>query len=70
MPNKTITIEGMTCPHCEAHVKKALEGLEGVDGATVSHERKTAVVTLSREVPDALLKRAVEDEGYQVLGIA
>ena len=66
----TLTIEGMMCKNCVAHVKKALEGLEGVDGATVSHERKTAVVTLSREVPDALLKRAVEDEGYQVLGIA
>ena len=67
---KTMKIEGMMCPHCEAAVKKALEALDGVQEAAVSHEAGTAVVTLSGEVADAVLKEAVEAKEYKVLGIA
>ena len=66
---KTMKIEGMMCGHCEARVKKTLEALEGVSEAAVSHEAGTAVVTLSKEVADEVLKKAVEDQDYQVLGI-
>ena len=66
---KTMKIEGMMCPHCEAAVKKALEALDGVDAAEVSHEAGTAVVTMSAEVADAALKEAVEAKEYKVLGI-
>ena len=66
---KTMKIEGMMCGHCEARVKKTLEALEGVSEAAVSHEEGTAVVTLSKEVADEVLKKAVEDQDYQVLGI-
>mgnify|MGYP003290295247 FL=1 len=57
---KTLTIEGMMCTHCEARVKKALEALENVTQAQVSHEKGTAVVTLSADVPNDTLKQAVE----------
>ncbi|MBQ6173142.1 MAG: cadmium-translocating P-type ATPase [Clostridia bacterium] len=67
---KTLTIEGMMCPRCEAHVKKALEALEGVAEAQVSHVAGTAVVTLTAPVDDAALKKAVEDADYTVKGIA
>ena len=67
--SKTIHIEGMMCGHCEATVKKALEALDGVTGAAVSHETGTAVVTLSRDVADADLKAAVEAKDYTVTGI-
>lgn len=66
---KTITIEGMMCGHCEAAVKKALEALEGVSEAVVSHEKGTAVVTLSGDVANEVLTKAVEDEDYKVVGI-
>ncbi len=66
---KTIKIEGMMCEHCEATVKKALEALPGVTNADVSHEKGTAVVSLSSEVDDSALKKAVEDKDYTVLGI-
>lgn len=66
---KTITIEGMMCGHCEASVKKALEELDGVTEAVVSHEKGTAVVTLSNEISDDVLKKAVEDKDYTVKGI-
>ena len=66
---KTLQIEGMMCGHCEARVKKALEELPEVSGAEVSHETGTAVVTLSAEVDDAVLKKAVEDQDYKVTGI-
>lgn len=66
---KTITIEGMMCGHCEASVKKALEELDGVAEAVVSHEKGTAVVTLSNEISDDVLKKAVEDKDYTVKGI-
>ena len=67
---KTMKIEGMMCPHCEAAVKKALEALEGVDAAEVSHEAGTAIVSMSAEVADAALKEAVEAKDYKVTGIA
>ena len=67
---KTITIEGMMCGHCEATVKKALEGIDGVREATVSHEKGTAVVDLTADVDNAVLKKAVEDKDYKVTGIA
>ncbi|MCH5277334.1 MAG: heavy metal translocating P-type ATPase [Desulfovibrionaceae bacterium] len=70
MQEKTLQIEGMSCGHCSARVKKALEDVDGVSQAVVSHERKNAVVTLSRDVPDDVLKQAVEAQGYQVVGIA
>ncbi len=64
---KTIKIEGMMCMHCEARVKTALEALDGVDSAEVSHEKGTAVVTLSKDVPDDFLKETVEVQGYKVV---
>ncbi len=67
---KTMKIEGMMCPHCEAAVKKALEALEGVEAAEVSHEAGTAVVSMSAEVADAVLKEAVEAKEYKVISIA
>ena len=63
---KTIKIEGMMCPHCEARVKKALEDIAGVTAADVSHERGDAVVTLSSPVGDEVLKGAIENAGYKV----
>ncbi|MBR5774335.1 MAG: heavy metal translocating P-type ATPase [Clostridia bacterium] len=64
---KTIRIEGMMCPRCEAHVKKALEAVAGVISATASHTNGTAVVTLGEPIADEVLKKAVEDEGYTVI---
>jgi Cu2+-exporting ATPase len=64
---KTLNIEGMMCAHCEAHVKKALEALEQVDQAVVSHEAGTAVITLNAPVDEAALRQAVEAEGYKVV---
>lgn len=66
---KTIKIEGMMCNHCEMHVKKALEALDGVKSAEVSHTAGTAVVTLEKAVADSALKQAVADQGYTVTGI-
>ena len=63
---KTMMIEGMMCGHCEARVKKCLEALDGVESAEVSHEKGTAVVTLSAEVADEVLKKAVEEQDYVV----
>lgn len=67
--NKTMKINGMTCPHCEARVKKALEALPEVTEAAVSHEANTAVVTLSAPVADEVLRKAVEDQDYEVVSI-
>lgn len=66
---KTLTIEGMMCTHCEARVKKALEALENVTQAQVSHEKGNAVVTLSADVPNDTLKQAVEAQDYPVTRI-
>ena len=64
---KTLKIEGMMCPHCEATVRKALEELSQVESAEVSHEKGLAVVTLSADISDELLRKTVEDKGYKVL---
>ena len=66
---KTLKIEGMMCGHCEMHVKKALEALDGVKNTEVSHKTGTAVVTLAKEISDDVLKKAVADQGYQVTDI-
>ncbi len=66
---KTLTIEGMMCPHCEASVKKALEELDGVLSAEVSHETGTAIVSMNDPVADDVLKSAVEAKDYIVTGI-
>ena len=66
---KTMKIEGMMCGHCEATLKKALEGLDGVTSAEVSHEAGTAVVELSTDVADDVLKKTVEDKDYKVTAI-
>ena len=68
---KTLKIEGMMCGHCEAHVKKAIEAMEGVEAAEVSHEKGTAVVHIigGAVITDEALKKAVEEEGYTVIAI-
>lgn len=66
---KKMEITGMMCMHCEAKAKKALEAVEGVKEAVVSHETNSATVTLSAPVEDAALKKAVEDKGYKVVSI-
>ena len=63
---KILKVEGMMCPHCEAHVKQALEALDGVAAATPSHVEGTVTVTLSAPVEDALLRAAIEGKGYKV----
>ena len=67
---KTLKIEGMMCGHCEMHTKKALEALDGVSVAEVSHTSGTAKVTLAKPVADDVLTKAVEDAGYKVTQIA
>ena len=67
---KTMKIEGMMCPHCEARVKKTLEAVEGVLSAEVSHESGTAILTLGAPVEDGVLRAAVEGQGYTVVEIA
>ena len=66
---KTLKVEGMMCEHCEARVKMALEAVNGVESAVADHNANTAVVTLSADVADDVLRKAVEDQGYKVLGI-
>lgn len=63
---KVMKVEGMMCPHCEMTVKKALEALPQVDSAVASHTDGTATVTLNSDVDDAVLKKAIEDQGYTV----
>ena len=63
---KTMKIEGMMCPHCETTVKKTLEAIDGIESAEVSHEKGSAVLTMSKNVEDSVLKKAVEDAGYKV----
>lgn len=70
MEKKNMEIEGMMCEHCQARVKEALEKVDGVDSAEVSHEAGTAVVSLSGAVSDDALTAAVTDAGYEVKKIA
>ena len=66
---KTVKIDGMMCAHCEATVKKALEALDGIDNANVSHTAGEAVITLSKEVDDAVIKSTIEAKDYTVVSI-
>ena len=66
---KTLKVEGMMCPHCEARVKKALEAVDGVESAVADHTAGTAVVTLKADVADDILAKAVEAQDYKVLGV-
>ena len=66
---KTMKIEGMMCGHCEATVKKTLEGIDGVESAEVSHEKGTAVVICSSELENEVLRQAVEEQDYRVTAI-
>ena len=67
---KTLKIEGMMCGHCEASVRKALEAIDGVESADVSHEKGEAVVSLSADVSDEILTKAVEDRDYKVISVS
>ncbi|MCQ2249219.1 MAG: heavy metal translocating P-type ATPase [Treponema sp.] len=64
---KTIKVDGMMCMHCEAHVKEALEKINGVESAVASHEKKEVIVTMSKDVADDVLKEAIEKAGYKVM---
>lgn len=66
---KTIKIQGMMCPHCEATVKKALEALSEVETAEVSHANGTAVVTLNAAISDDALRQTIEAKDFTVTGI-
>jgi copper chaperone CopZ len=66
---KVIKIEGMSCGHCSAHVKEALEGLRGVMDAQVNLAAKEAIIQLSSEVDNKTIKDAIEDAGYEVVEI-
>ena len=65
---KTVKIEGMMCPHCEAHMKKALEALDGVTSATTSHKDACAVIESTVDIADDIIKAAVEGAGYKYIG--
>ncbi len=67
---KTMEVKGMMCAHCEARVRKALEALDGVVSAEVSHETGKAVVTLNTDIPDEVLKQAVEEQDHEVVSIS
>lgn len=69
-PNeKIIKVEGMMCHHCEMTVKKTLEMIDGVESAVVSHEKGVAEVSLSKEVPDELFQKAIEEKEYGFKGV-
>ena len=64
-----IAVKGMMCGHCEAHVKKALEAIDGIELAVASHEENQVTITTTKDVDEALIKAAVEEEGYEYAGI-
>ena len=64
---KTIKIDGMMCPHCEATVKKTLEAIDGVTSVTANHTEKQATVELSKDVETSILEQAVVDAGYTII---
>ncbi|MDO4943222.1 MAG: heavy metal translocating P-type ATPase [Lachnospiraceae bacterium] len=66
---KTVNIKGMMCPHCEATVKKALEGLDGIETAVVSHESGTAVITLSKEVAEETIRATIEEKDFEYVSM-
>ena len=65
-----IKVNGMMCAHCEAHVKKALEAIDGIESAFASHEENLVTITNSKDVDEELIKAAVIDAGYEYEGIA
>ena len=67
---KVLKVEGMMCQHCVAHVTKALQGIEGVESVVVELKKKTAKVTLSKEIDNSILISAVTDAGYEVKKIS
>ena len=67
--NMKISVKGMMCAHCEAHVKKALEAIDGIDSATPAHEENQVVIVTSKEVDENLIKAAIEEAGYEYAGI-
>lgn len=66
---KVLTIEGMMCGHCTAHVEKALKEIDGVSEVVVSLENKSAEVTLSKDISDEIFKNIISEEGYEVTSI-
>ena len=64
-----IKVNGMMCAHCEAHVKKALEAIEGIDSAVASHEENLVTITNSKDIDESVIKAAIEDAGYEYAGI-
>ncbi|MBR4005042.1 MAG: heavy metal translocating P-type ATPase [Treponema sp.] len=66
MVEKTLKVEGMMCQHCEMHVKKALEAIDGVTEATANHEKKEVVVKLSKDIPDETFAAAIKEAGYEM----
>ena len=66
MAEKTLKVEGMMCQHCEMHVKKALEAIDGVTEATANHEKKEVVVKLSKDIPDETFAAAIKEAGYEM----
>ncbi|MCQ2492019.1 MAG: heavy metal translocating P-type ATPase [Lachnospiraceae bacterium] len=66
---KTVNINGMMCPHCEATVKKALEAIDGIEAAVVSHEANNAIITCSKEVDEAVIKAAILDKDFEYVSI-
>ena len=69
MMKTTVKIEGMMCPRCAGRVKKALEALEGVTEAVVSHESGTAVITAGRDIAEETIKETVQNAGYTYIGV-
>ena len=69
MTEKILKVEGMMCAHCEAHVKKALEAMEGIETATASHEENLVTMKTTKDIDEALIKAAVEEAGYEYGGI-
>ena len=64
-----ISVNGMMCEHCEAHVKKALEAIEGIEKAMPSHKENIVCIETTKDIDEALIKAAIEDEGYEYKGI-
>ena len=64
-----ITVKGMMCAHCEAHVKKALEALDGIESAIASHEESLVTITTSKPVDEEVIKAAIVDAGYEYAGL-
>lgn len=64
-----ITVKGMMCQHCEAHVKKALEAIDGIESASCDHEKSLVTITTSKPVDEAAIKAAVTDAGYEYVGM-